>query len=102
MNNLFFIDYMLKNENILYISLSIIVIVGYFVFQKLKIKGLYLLALFVAAKIAVHTYIDDYIDNKKKLESIKHSHIIMVTILISLLVSLPAMIISKRIGIADH
>lgn len=101
MNNLFFIDYMLKNENILYISLIILVIAGYFVFQKLKIKGLYLLALFVAAKIAVHTYIDDYIDNKKKLESIKHSHIIMVTLLVSLLITLPAMIISKQVGVEE-
>ena len=101
MNNLFFIDYMLKNENMLYISLTILVIIGYFVFQKLNIKGLYLLALFVAAKIAVHTYIDDYIDNKKKLESIKHSHIIMVTLLVSLLITLPAMIIAKQVGIEE-
>jgi hypothetical protein len=101
MNNIFFIDYMLKNENMLYISLSILVVGGYFIFQKLRIKGLYILALFVAAKIAVHTYIDDYIDNKKKLENIKHSHIILVTLIISLLITLPAMVISKQVGVGE-
>lgn len=101
MNNLLFIDYMLKNENTLYISLAILIIAGYFVFNKLKIKGLYLLALFVAAKVAVHSYVDNYIDNKKKLENIKHSHVILVTILISLLITFPAMLISKQIGLGE-
>ena len=101
MNNLLFIDYMLKNENTLYISLAILIIAGYFVFNKLKIKGLYLLALFVAAKVAVHSYIDEYIDNKKKLENIKHSHIILVTILISLLITFPAILISKQMGLEE-
>ena len=102
MNILFLIDIMLKNEKILYISLLSVIVIGFMLFKKMNIKGLYLLALFIAAKVAVHEYIDDYIDSKKKLEDIKHSHIIMVTILISLLVSLPAIIISKRIGIAEH
>lgn len=101
MNNLLFIDYMLKNENTLYISLAILIIAGYFVFNKLKIKGLYLLALFVAAKVAVHSYIDEYIDHKKKLENIKHSHIILVTILISLLITFPTILISKQIGLEE-
>ena len=102
MNSLFFVDIMLKNENMLYISLLFVIVVGFIVFNKLDIKGLYLLALFIAAKVAVHVYIDDYIDSKRELENIKHSHIIMVTILISLLVSLPAIIISKRIGLSEH
>ena len=101
MNNLFFIDIMLKNENMLYISLLAIVIFGYIIFHKLNIKGLYLLALFIAAKVSVHRYIDNYIEHKKKLEDIKHSHIIIVTILISLLITLPAMIISKKVGIGE-
>ena len=101
MNNLFFIDLMLDNEKILYISLLFIIVIGYFVFHRLKVKGLYLLALFIAAKVAVHSYIDDYIENKKKLKNIKHHHIIVVTILISLLITLPVMIISKNVGISE-
>ena len=102
MNKLFFIDFMLKNDKILYLSLLSVIIIGFIIFNKLNIKGLYILALFIAAKVAVHSYIDDYIDSKRELSYIKHRNIILVTILISLIVSLPAMIISKRVGIAEE
>ena len=102
MNKLFFIYFMLQNDKILYLSLLSVIIIGFIIFNKLNIKGLYILALFIAAKVAVHSYIDDYIDSKRELSYIKHRNIILVTILISLIVSLPAMIISKRVGIAEE
>ena len=102
MNILFFVDIMLQNEHILYLSILTVMIIGFLIFKKLNIKGLYILALFIAAKFAVHEYIDSYIDDKRHLEDIKHHHIILVTILISLMISLPAIIISKRVGLAEE
>jgi hypothetical protein len=99
MNNLFFIDFMLENEKVLYISLLLIIVLGYYVCNKLNVKGLFLLAIFIAIKIGVHTYIDDYIDSKKQLKKFKHLHVVSITILVSLLISFPAIIISKIMGI---
>lgn len=102
MKELIIIDLMLKNENAIYLSLLIVLVSGFFIFKSQKIKGLYVLAIFIAIKVAVHEYIDDYIDSKKQLERIRHFHIISVTILLSLMISLPAILISKKIGLSEE
>ena len=101
MKELVVIDLMLKNEKAIYVSLLLVLVCGFFIFKSQKIKGLYVLAIFIAIKVAVHEYIDDYIDSKKQLEEIKHFHIISVTILLSLLISLPAILISKKVGLSE-
>ena len=101
MKDLILIDFMLNNEKTMYISLVIILLLFYYIFDKMKISGLYVLCIFIAIKIAIHTYLDDYIDSKKKLKKLKHAHIITITLIVSLLISFPAIIISKKIGIEE-
>ena len=67
MNNFFLLDIMLENEKMLYLSLFIVIVLGYFIFNKLNILSLFILAIFIGVKIAIHNYVDNYIDSNKKL-----------------------------------
>ena len=69
MNNFFLLDIMLENEKMLYLSLFIVIVLGYFIFNKLNILSLFILAIFIGVKIAIHNYVDNYIDSNKKLIS---------------------------------
>jgi len=101
MNNFFLLDIMLENEKMLYLSLFIVIVLGYFIFNKLNILSLFILAIFIGVKIAIHNYVDNYIDSNKKLKSINRSHIFVCTMLVSLLITFPAIIISKKLGIEE-
>ena len=101
MNNLFFLDIMLENERMMYLSLLIILIIGYLFFNNMKIKGLFILAVFIGVKLSIHNYVDNYIDSNKELKKISRTHIFACTMLVSLLITLPAMLISKKLGIEE-
>lgn len=99
MNNFFLLDTMLKNEKMIYFSLILILIIGYLLFNKMKLKGLFILAIFIAVKLSIHNYVDDYIDSNKELKKISQTHIFACTMLVSLLITLPAILIAKTLGI---
>lgn len=101
MKDLIIIDFMLNNEKTIYVSLFLILLLGYLVFNKMHIKGLYVLCIFIAIKVTIHAYLDDYIESKKKLKNLKHAHIITITLLVSLLITFPAIIISKKLGLEE-
>lgn len=59
------LDLMLRNENMIYSSLFLIIVIGFFLFKKLNILSFFILALFVGVKLSIHYYVDEYIDSKK-------------------------------------
>ena len=83
----------------LYSSLFLIIVIGFFLFKKLNILSFFILALFVGVKLSIHYYVDEYIDSKKQLKKINHIHVFSITLLISLCITLPSILISKIMGI---
>ena len=95
------LDAMLGNEKMIYSSLFLVIVIGYFLFNKLNILSFFMLALFVGVKISIHYYVDDYIDTNKHLNKINHSHVFAITLLISLCITLPSILISRKFGLED-
>jgi|TARA_B100001057_G_C22785228_1_gene925276 hypothetical protein len=95
------IDYLLRNVKVMYTFLVLYLLVAFLLFRKLNKLGFLLVAFFVALKVAVHDYIEKYIDENKKLRNFKSEHIFGVTILVSLLISLPAILISTKVGLQE-
>ena len=96
-----FVDYMLKNTKVMYSFLALYLLVCFLLFRKLNMLGFFVIAIFIAIKVAVHDYIEKYINNNRKLSNFKDEHIFTVTILLSLIISLPALLISSKIGLSD-
>ena len=93
------LDFMLENEKTIYSSIIILLILGFIIYSKFNIYGLFALAVFLSIESGIHNYVDKYIDNKKKFKDFKQVHLMSITILVSLVITLPAFLVAAYLGI---
>lgn len=92
------IDYMLENEASLHISIALILSVSYIIFVKINKINFFFFTVFIGIKFCTSTYVDKYIEKKKKLQEFNESHILTVKFLTSIIVIIPFLILGYFIG----
>lgn len=92
------IDYMLYNQHDLYMSLALILIGSFILFTKLDKINFFFFAVFLAIKFTVSSYVDNYIDKKRELKQFSETHFTTVKFLVSLIITIPFLILSYVIG----
>lgn len=83
---------LINNQYLLPIILSTYLVILFVIFKKMGKLSFFFLALIIAIKITVHTKLESYIENNKKLHKLKETHTVLLTILVSLMISAPALV----------
>ena len=84
------LDYLLENYLVLYTTLIIVLLLSFAIFYKINRMALFIVVLFISLKLVLIGKLDDYMDSRKKLVK---KHYITVTVLVSLIVSVPAVVL---------
>lgn len=72
--------------------LAIYLLILFIVFKKIGKLSFFFLALIIAIKITIHTKLESYIENNKKLNQLKEHNLVILTLLVSLMISAPALV----------
>ena len=100
------LDYMLKNNDDLNMSLAFILIGSYVFFVKINKINFFFFAIFIAVKFTTSNYVDNYINSKRELKEFEESHFTKVKFFSSLIITIPflifAYIIGKRLPMTDE
>ena len=86
------LNYLLKNDYLLPGILAIYLLIIFVVFKKIGKLSFFFLAIIISLKITIHTKLESYIEKHPDLESFKDSNLITLTMLISLMISAPALV----------
>jgi|TARA_B110001469_G_scaffold127790_1_gene150546 hypothetical protein len=92
------IDWMLKNTKVMDISIIVILMGSFIIFTKIKKINYFFIAIFLAIKFTFSSYVDDYIERKRELTVFKETHFISVKVLLSLIVSIPFLLLGFFLG----
>lgn len=83
---------LINNTYLLPCILTIYLIVLFVVFKKIGKLSFFFLALIIAIKITIHTKLESYIETNKKLHQLKEHNLVVLTLLVSLMISAPALV----------
>ena len=86
------LDFLLQNDYALYVILVVYLVFLFVVFKKIGKLTFFFLALIIAIKITIHTKLESYIEKHPNLNKFKDSHLVSLTLLVSLLISAPALV----------
>ena len=86
------INYLLTTNYLLPSILAIYLLVIFVVFKKIGKLSFFFLAIIISLKITIHTKLESYIEKHPNLASFKDSNLITLTLLISLMISAPALV----------
>ena len=86
------LEFLLQNDYALPGILAVYIVFLFVVFKKIGKLTFFFLALIISIKITIHTKLDSYIEKHPNLEKFKDSHIVSLTLLVSLMISAPALV----------
>ena len=87
-----FLKFLLKNKYALPCVLAIYLGILFVVFKKIGKLSFFFLALIIAIKITVHTKLESYIEKNSELNEFRDTHLVLLTLLVSLVISAPALV----------
>jgi hypothetical protein len=92
------LDFMLKNTEVLHISIVVILIVSFLYFRQIEQIHFFVIVVFIAVKFTTASYVDLYIEKKRALKEFAEVHFIGVKVLTSLIITIPFVLLAFYTG----
>ena len=92
------LDFLLHNVWALYLFLIFYIVLAAFIFHKINKISLFVLTIIIAIKFVVLSKLEDYFKKKRELNQFRETHFVSITVLISLLISVPGLLIVYKLG----
>lgn len=83
---------LINNKYLLPTILVSYLVILFIVFKKIGKLSFFFLALIIAIKITIHTKLESYVEKNKKLHELREHNLVMLTLLVSLMISAPALV----------